>query len=481
MTPDDDYSILEGARAGDVVEVQPGTYRFRVFLSADGTESEPIIIRAADTSNPPVWDLSGMLAENFPGSSTRGDRGRGCWQVTGDHYQISSIVMQGCTTESGNAAGVRAIDTESLVLRDMVFRDNEVGLSGNGENTLVEHCEFSGNGRRSSPPQHNTYIYGGSITMRHNYMHDTRGGQNLHIRAVTSVIEYNWIARASNYEVDMMTNQSGADTQDMLFRGNVLISGESPENGGQIFALHNDSGHSNLTLNLRLIGNTIIVQGGGNPALINARDDVLAGASVEMHNNVVVGTNQILRTREDSVEASGSQNWLPMGDNADWLTGTITGASPGFEDGLGYVPGAESALVGMAAPGFELERETFGGESEPMRFRFRGTTLDIGAFEHTTNGPSFGANDDAMAPPAGDAGPGADAGGLGDAGSAQDAGPSVDSGPGADGGSSSGDAGDADSSGGCSAGATHSSGAPTLLLSLLAFVVGRRRFFTKGC
>jgi len=37
MTEDDDWSILESAEAGDVVEIAPGTYQFRVFLENAGT------------------------------------------------------------------------------------------------------------------------------------------------------------------------------------------------------------------------------------------------------------------------------------------------------------------------------------------------------------------------------------------------------------------------------------------------------------
>ncbi len=484
MTPDDDYSILEGARAGDVVEIQPGTYRFRVFLTADGTEAAPIEIRAADPENPPVWDLSGMRAENFPGSSTRGDRGRGCWQVTGDHVHISGIVLQGCTTSSGNAAGIRALDTDGLVIRDVLFRDNEVGLSGNGENTLVEHCEFDGNGRRSSPPQHNTYIYGGSITMRYNYMHDTRGGQNLHIRAVSSVIEYNWIARASNYEVDIMTNQSDSDAQEMIFRGNVLLTRADPENGGHVFALHNDSNRPGLRMTLRLIGNTILVESGSNPALVNVRDDRLVGAEVEMTNNVVVGTNRILRTREeDRTTIQGMANWLPDGAEDPGLMGTLTGGSPAFRNAgaMDFRPEPTSPLVGAAASGFALTHEIAGEETMPMRFRFRERTMDIGALEHDTEGPTFGAYDDPMMPPMGeDAGADRDAGGIVDAGadsSVVDAGgmmmdaamdgtvPPTDGGPGADAGAES-------SGGGCTVGGRPGA---TLGWHILGLVFARRR------
>src|SRR6185436_1193421 len=68
LTTNDSYTKLESARAGDEVIVAPGTYRFRVYFSATGSPAKPIIVRAQDPSNRPVWDLSATVVENAPGS-----------------------------------------------------------------------------------------------------------------------------------------------------------------------------------------------------------------------------------------------------------------------------------------------------------------------------------------------------------------------------------------------------------------------------
>lgn len=70
LGPSDDFTILEDAGPGDIVEIEPGTYGFRVHLTATGTADMPIIIRAADPSNRPVWDLSDSFVEDAPGSYT---------------------------------------------------------------------------------------------------------------------------------------------------------------------------------------------------------------------------------------------------------------------------------------------------------------------------------------------------------------------------------------------------------------------------
>ncbi len=485
--PSDDFTEIERARAGDEVVIAPGTYRFRVFLSADGTASAPIRIRAQDPTNPPVWDLSGMRAEDFPGSSTRGDRGRGCWQVTGDYYEISGLVIRGCTTSSGNAAGMRTIDTRNVTVRDVLFESNEVGFSGNGEDTLVEFCEFSDNGVRSSPPQHSTYIYGGSFTLRHSYLHDSAGGQNLHIRARRSVIEYNWIARASNYEADMMTGPD--DAHEMIFRGNVLITNPSPENSGQVFVLYNDAGRSGVSMNLRVVWNTIIVQGSRNPSLVNVRNDTLDSASIEISNNVILGTTDLIGIRDSGRSnwtLTGGSNYLMTGTDEMSLTGNQLGDAPGFVDAAGadYRPASGSALIGAADPSVTgaPSREYAEDETITRRFRPRLTAADVGAFESDTMGGSFGAYDDPALPPTDAGPPSRDAGAPRDGGAASadagggptDGGPATptDGSVAADAGGEGGDGGGC----GCRAGRGRGEGAGALgLLMLGALWVARRR------
>src|SRR5476651_250399 len=97
ITPSDNYTKIEAAQAGDEVVIAPGTYRFRVYLTGQGTRSNPIKIRAQDPNNKPVWDFSAGLVENAPGSYTAGDRGRGGWQLSGGaNYQISGIIFTNC-------------------------------------------------------------------------------------------------------------------------------------------------------------------------------------------------------------------------------------------------------------------------------------------------------------------------------------------------------------------------------------------------
>src|SRR5579859_409945 len=150
VTTNDSYAKIEAAQAGDEVIVAPGTYSFRVHLTAKGTATNPITIHALDASNKPVWDFGSTLVENAPGSYGAGDRGRGGWQVDGGaYYHISGIVFADCHTASQNAGGIRYFNgTTELYLKDCVFRNNDNGLTGGSQNSdaTVEFCEFATNG-----------------------------------------------------------------------------------------------------------------------------------------------------------------------------------------------------------------------------------------------------------------------------------------------------------------------------------------------
>src|SRR5262249_55261723 len=108
VAPGDSYTKIEGAQPGDQVVIAPGTYSFRVYLTKSASPTNPLVIRAQDPANPPVWDFGTTLVENAPGSYGAGDRGRGGWHFTGaKNYSISGTVIRNPPTPSFNSAGIR--------------------------------------------------------------------------------------------------------------------------------------------------------------------------------------------------------------------------------------------------------------------------------------------------------------------------------------------------------------------------------------
>jgi len=85
--------------------------------------------------------------------------------------------------ESRNSAGIRYYNgTTNLYVKDCLFVLNDDGLTGGTQESeaAVEFCEFNANGNTNASlasPTHIIYVYGGTLTMRYCYVHDSVQGQ----------------------------------------------------------------------------------------------------------------------------------------------------------------------------------------------------------------------------------------------------------------------------------------------------------------
>ena len=405
VTTNDSYSKIEGAGPGDEVVIAAGTYHFRVYLTGQGSRTNPIVIRALDPARPPIWDFGTTLVENAPGSYTAGDRGRGGWQFSGaQNYKISGLVLRHCRTASFNSAGIRYYNgTTNLYIRDCVFIQNDNGLTGGTQSSqaTVEFCEFNVNGNTNaslSAPTHNIYVYGGDLTMRYCYVHDSVQGANFHIRCRTSTLEYNWFARANNYEGDLMTDDdfsgAGSFAQTMTLRGNVFIQNKLPGNHSQVVAIYNDAGLAGLTLGLRMLYNTFVGVN-TNSALVHVSNADGTRMTAEISDNIIYGTKTPVLI-EDAAAATvgGISNWIQTNANASPLTGSVQSAAPGFRNPAlqDYTLSSGSVCIGSASAVYGLPgREYFQNELTNRQWRARSTARDLGAFESTTSGAPVGA------------------------------------------------------------------------------------------
>lgn len=356
--PGDPYTKLEAANPGDTVLIAPGTYNFRVRLNKAATAQEPIVIRALDPTNRPVFDYTGWTegwvngVPPFPGSYSGSDAWRSAWRVEGSHYTIDGIIIQKANNAGNlnfdNTAGLRYMaTTDSLTVRNCRFYANDMGIQGGGKDVVIEYCEFDRCGYAGSDQSHNAYILGGNnFTFRYNYSHDCVGGQSLHARGRNIIVAYNWFQNASNYELDMMTNtltyDAGANgIQDMLLLGNVFVQNPGVGggfNGSKFVTLYNDVGAPNPTFNLTALWNTFVVTDPNaqtTQGVIQFSRATLAGGTVIMSNNIVSGharTAIITDAGAGVLNSSGVNNFFVTGSPIGNLTNTIFGASAGFAD-----------------------------------------------------------------------------------------------------------------------------------------------------
>jgi hypothetical protein len=313
-------------------------------------------------------------------------------------------VIQHARTASFNSAGIRYYNgTTNLHIKDCVFYQNDNGLTGGTQNSqaTVEFCEFNANGNlgaSSSAPTHNIYVYGGFLTLRYCYVHDSVQGANFHIRCRNSNLHYNWFARANNYEGDLMTDDdfsgTGPFTQTMTLLGNVFVQNNLPGNHSQIVAIYNDAGLTNLTLSLHALYNTF-VGANTNAAFVHVSNADGTRMIAEVSDNIIYGTKTaVLIENTNNATVTGQNNWLQTNASSGPLVSSIRSSTPGFRNAAAkdYTLATGSACVGAASlpasvvPGEEYYKD----EATNRLWRIRNSALDLGAFENTTGGNSFG-------------------------------------------------------------------------------------------
>ncbi|WP_437288677.1 right-handed parallel beta-helix repeat-containing protein [Sorangium sp. So ce406] len=378
--------------AGDVVEVEGNaTYPGDLIFKKSGTESQKITIRGVRVNGRrPV--LSG---------------GTNTVVFGGNHYVFEGFEITG---GSGRCVFNRAHD---VTIRDAVVHDcpghGILGADSESGSFTLEYVEVYASG--SGDTRHPIYIatdeetrLGSVFRMRHCYVHDSNGGNNVKSRAERNEIYYNWIEGAKYHEIELI----GPDGQDEgLAREDSDVVGNVFRKTGKHFVARVGGDGTGQTFGrFRFVNNTFLLAPGSNAA-IRMFDGI---ESVEMSNNVFYrsggGGVEVYVDRSASWATgkaliAGANNWVPSGSSsipAGW-TGTLQGADPGFANvgALDLRPSANSPLVNagagwtpspaghpfprpLAAPQFaptRSARAASGALSRPAA-----GAIDIGAYEH---------------------------------------------------------------------------------------------------
>lgn len=402
---------------GDLVLVDGGaTYQPVVFpFENDGAPADPVVVRG-------VRNGAGLRPEISGGTNTV--------EIQSNHF-----VFEGFEITGGSFRCVYH-HSHDVVMRDLYVHDcpahGLLGADYDSGSLTLEYSEFAHAGFDAG--QHMIYMStdqneypGSAFRMRHNYLHETTGGNAVKSRAERNEIHYNWIEGARYHLLELIGPDDDAvdpppgirEHSDVV--GNVLIhkpydppGPEGPFAGSFYFVrvgsdIRCDDGGTNSTRGrYRFVNNTFVRTGVGTGSHVFRPFGYLQ--SIEMSNNVfytapdgvmgMVRADDGERCWTDGEQIAGANNWVETGAvvPAQW-TGTTSGTYPGFGNvaGFDFRPNAGSAMHNAGTstppspPGFPFPSPHFPPAYEaPSRAALPGSpaprripsgAIDLGAFE----------------------------------------------------------------------------------------------------
>lgn len=331
-------SVLPRLKAGDVVEIDAGTYREVAKITAQGTPEAPIVIRGVGAERP-VFDAEGLE------TSGRGPIPRAALEITGAYITLERLEIKNARNGE-NAAGIRLLDSTMATIRNCKVTQCDMGIFGSDKETaLIEGCEVAFNGSdKFKGYSHNFYMHGNRVVVRRCYIHDATVGQNYKSRAHFNELWFNWITNSQEGEVGAVDAPGHTDTphSGTLLVGNTIISRPDRNGNTSKYVLFGSEMGGSHNGTLFLFHNTFIA-GDGRVNFITL-DDPHSGAVIQ--GNVFIGSDQILRLARPAVSVQATQNLLPASAKSPEGWSDAPGSALEYVDGEGAKQSVAMSAIG---------------------------------------------------------------------------------------------------------------------------------------
>lgn len=400
-------TVIGKLNPGDTVLVDGGATYPAVAFSRPGTKAAPIVILGQRAG--------GLRPVISGGTNTVHFKSDEPYTEGSDH-----MVFQGFDVTGGTSRCIYH-QADDITIRDVAVHDcpshGILGGDVGSGSLLLEFAEVWNCGLGDS--RHQIYMstdqvnHPGSVfRMRHCYLHDAKGGNNVKSRSERNEIHYNWIEGAYYHELELIGPDPFGVTEewtphlkreDSDVVGNVFWKRKTSAGNDSNFAVFRIGGDATGESHgrYRFVNNTVIA---GTGAVFRCFDSL---ESVEMHNNVLHrpgGGLNLMRVSDASwtqghAVIAGSGNWITSGAAnvpVEWK-GTLQGTDPGFpgfaDRDLRPAAGGVLADAGTSAPagpeGFAFPSPLFPpafcppfhAASQWAVARPAQGTVDIGAYE----------------------------------------------------------------------------------------------------
>ncbi len=359
--------------AGDTVAIhwRSTPYAEKIFLRAQGTQNNPVVIRGVPNSNGELPEITGenaITSPQFVGYfSSQWTEDLGLFLINkgpdDDYYDykpqyivIEYLELTGAkpsntfTDQFGNvrhyntfSSAIHALVVDDLVVRYCKIHDNAQGVftNSNGEaegeisrNTLIEYNEIWDNGNAGPDgTEHNIYIQSAGVIIQYNYFGSPRqgsAGSNIKDRSSGTIIRYNWIEGAARI-LDLVETEDAApiimnepDYHDVYVYGNIITNylTNDPFGSNLIHYGFDNSPVEAKRGTLYFYNNTVYIEGDEdiwwNVRLFDVSDDqdpATVEGTVALYNNIIHknGTTHLQMMRDGGRLEYNANNWIVSG------------------------------------------------------------------------------------------------------------------------------------------------------------------------
>ena len=364
--PDREFARIEdavrAAAAGDTIAVypSPGGYRrvaLRIttaHLTLVGEGPVPV------TLNGRGFDYSGVGA--VPRAIVQIDRG-------GQGAILRNFELTGAHNDSHNGAGIRINAARNVTVEACDISHNDMGVmssgttdpEADGANQVLQDCHIHHNGDTADPGyNHNLYLAGASVAVRHCEIDHSITGHNLKSRAHFTLVQDCYVHDSANREFDFV---EAAETEPPNSNAAIIncVIAKAPDCTGNRVVIHFGREHGIRRGGLWLLHCTVLTPFASAIVALDGE-----GVHAELDDDVVVNTEQAAPTLIEATggasqgSVSGARNWLSAGYA---LTGT------GMDPKSRFSGASPSETLGIEPPTFLAHRLPNIGTPAPAYYR----------------------------------------------------------------------------------------------------------------
>lgn len=238
----------EKAEAGDTILVYPREGNAAYDKVAVFVRRSNLTFKAVRDGDNDWVPLSGAGFDY----SGQGEVPRAIFQFNkgSDNCVLEGFELSGAHNGSHNGAGVRINQANQVLIRNCRIHGNDMGIMSNGDGSsgsasdqIIEYCMIFGNGSYEAVGyNHNLYLGGSSVMVRHCEIYRSLTGHNIKSRAHYTRVQYCYVHDSANREFDLVdsvdTEKPGSHA---VLMGNVIVKDSGCEGNKTVIHFGQDS------------------------------------------------------------------------------------------------------------------------------------------------------------------------------------------------------------------------------------------------